>query len=229
MRSEGFSFYIWGSGGWPVFAWPCFWRPQPSATVRNRLQPSVCDRRGRKVAVPMGKVAKTWLFWRVRSCGHVVLRGRRGTSWHSNMFQDASKIVLCGRRNFATFSEDVLHFAWQAQHLKVILCGRRITFATFSEDVLLFLWQAQHFRHLRCHFAWQAQHLNIVLCGRRNTFATFSKDVLLFLWQAQHFGHLRCHLRGRRRTFDLSCCMFSANRIVSPARRGDEVQIPWQA
>ena len=39
MRSEGFSFYIWGSGGWPVFAWPCFWRPQPSATVRNRLQP----------------------------------------------------------------------------------------------------------------------------------------------------------------------------------------------
>ena len=33
--------------------------PQPFATVRNRLQPSVCDRRGRKVAVPMGKVAKT--------------------------------------------------------------------------------------------------------------------------------------------------------------------------
>ena len=32
--------------------------PQPFATVRNRLQPSVCDRRGRKVAVPIGKVAK---------------------------------------------------------------------------------------------------------------------------------------------------------------------------
>ena len=139
MRSEGFSFYIWGSGGWPVFAWPCFWRPQPSATVRNRFATVLnrpCGRRGRKVAVPMGKVAKAWLFWRVRSCGHVVLRGRRGTSWHSNMFQDVSKLVLCGRRN---------------------------TFATFSDDVLRFSWQAQHFGYLRCHFAWQAQHFGRVV------------------------------------------------------------------
>ena len=146
MRSEGFSFYIWGSGGWPVFAWPCSWRPQPLATVwnrlqpfatvRNRSQPSVCGRRGCKVAVPMGKVAKTWLFWRVWSCGHVVLRGRRGTLWHSNMLHDASKIVLCGRGN---------------------------TFATFSEDVLHFSWQAQHFGHLRWHFASQAQHFGRVV------------------------------------------------------------------
>ena len=111
-------------------------RLQPFATVCNRLQPSVCDRRGRKVAVPIGKVAKTWTFWRVRRCAHVVLRGRRGTLWHSNMFQDASKVVLCGRGN---------------------------TFATFSEDVLHFSWKAQHFGHLRCHFAWQAQHFRRVV------------------------------------------------------------------
>ena len=71
MRSEGFSFYIWGSGGgvWGLTrvrvtlllasATVCN-RPQ---TVCNRPQPSVCGRRGRKVAVPMGKVAQTWLFF----------------------------------------------------------------------------------------------------------------------------------------------------------------------
>ena len=133
MRSEGFSFYSWGSGGWPVFAWPCFWRPQasasvrkrpqPFATVRNRPQPSVCGRRDLKVAVPMGKVAKACLFWRVRRCGHVVLRGRRGTSWHSNMFHNVSKVALCGRRNtFATFSHDASHFSWQAQHFEDLRC-----------------------------------------------------------------------------------------------------------
>ena len=68
MRSEGFSFYILGVWGLTrvrvtlllASATLCN-RPQPFATVRNRLQPSatVCDRRGRKVAVPMGKVAKT--------------------------------------------------------------------------------------------------------------------------------------------------------------------------
>ena len=39
----------------------------------------VQDCREAAVAVPIGKVAKTCLFRRVRSCGHVVLRGRRGT------------------------------------------------------------------------------------------------------------------------------------------------------
>ena len=39
----------------------------------------VQDCREAEVAVPMGKVAKTCLFRRVTRCGHVVLRGRRGT------------------------------------------------------------------------------------------------------------------------------------------------------
>ena len=39
----------------------------------------VHDRREGKVAVPMGKVTKTCLSRRARRCGHVVLRGRRGT------------------------------------------------------------------------------------------------------------------------------------------------------
>ena len=35
----------------------------------------VQDCREAEVAVPMGKVAQTCLFRRVRRCGHVVLRG----------------------------------------------------------------------------------------------------------------------------------------------------------
>ena len=34
-------------------------------------------------------------------------------------------------------------------------------------------------------------------------------------------------LHGRRSTFDMSCCVIFANPIVSAARSGDKVQIPW--
>ena len=33
--------------------------------------------------------------------------------------------------------------------------------------------------------------------------------------------------RGRRSTFDVSCCVFFANRIGRAALSGDKVQIPW--
>ena len=45
---------------------------------------------------------------------------------------------------------------------KVVLCGRRNTFATFSQDVLPFSWQAQHFGRVHRHFSWQAQHFRRV-------------------------------------------------------------------
>ena len=53
------------------------------------------DRREAKVAVTMGLVAKTWLFWLVSKA--VVMsffRGKRGTSWHST----------CVRRNLCARS-----------------------------------------------------------------------------------------------------------------------------
>ena len=46
--------------------------------------------------------------------------------------------------------------------LKIVLRGRRNTFATFSEDVLQFSWQAQHFGRVHRHFSWQAQHFRRV-------------------------------------------------------------------
>ena len=72
-------------------------RPQPLATIpfaTVRLRPSWAQS-----CRAYGKVAQTCLFRRVRSCAHGVLRGRRGTWWHSNMFHDLSKNCLCGRRN----------------------------------------------------------------------------------------------------------------------------------
>ena len=100
-----------------------------SATVRNRPQRTPYGR-------AYGKFCRGGHFWRFQTCRCFVSRGRRGTSWHSDVFCNVSKVVLRGRRN---------------------------TFATFSEDVLQFSWQAQHFGRVHRHFSWQAQHFRRVL------------------------------------------------------------------
>ena len=123
---------LWGSGGWGCVRSTLPNRPQPFATVRNRPQPSVRGPYGRAY----GKFCRGGHFWRFQTCRCFVSRGRRGTSWHSDVFCNVLKIVLRGRRN---------------------------TFVTFSEDVLQFSWQAQHFGRVHRHFSWQAQHFRRVL------------------------------------------------------------------
>ena len=108
-------------------------RPHPSATVRIRPQPFPRLLYGRAY----GKFCRRGRLWRLQTSRCFVSRGRRGTSWHSDVFCNASKVVLCGRRN---------------------------TFATFSEDALQFSWQAQHFGRVHRHFAWQAQRFRCVSC-----------------------------------------------------------------
>ena len=127
MRSKGSRFTL---GVWGYSRTLRFWR-QPFATVRSRSQPFAWGPYGRAY----GKFRKRGHFWRFLALRSFISRGRQGTSWHSNMFQDVSKVVLCGRRN---------------------------TFATFSEDALHFSCQPQHFGHLGCHFVWQAQHFRRV-------------------------------------------------------------------
>ena len=83
-----------------------------SATVRNRSPPFATVRDRSRVSATV-RLRPSWpqscrAYWKSRKnvtfltcprCGYVVLRGRHGTSWHSNMFQDASsKIVSCGRQ-----------------------------------------------------------------------------------------------------------------------------------
>ena len=118
---------LWGSGGWGCVRSTLRLWSQPSATVRNRSY----EPYGRAY----GKLCRGVIFGGF-TCGCFVSRGRRGTSWHSDVFCNVSKVVLCGRRN---------------------------TFATFSEDVLQFSWQAQHFGRVHRHFSWQAQHFRRVV------------------------------------------------------------------
>ena len=131
------------------------------ATVRNRSQPSAWGPYGRAY----GKFCRGGHFWRFQTSRCFVSRGRRGTSWHSDVFCNESRF-LCGRRNtFATFSEDVLHFSWQAQHfgrvhrrgtLDVSCCVffvNRIGRAASSGDKVQIPWQAWHFA--RCAEKWR--------------------------------------------------------------------------
>ena len=107
------------------------------ATVHTRPQPFARSPYGRAY----GKFCRRGAFCRFQTCGCFVSRGRRGTSWHSDVFCNVSTVILCGRRN---------------------------TFARVSEDGLYFSWQAQHFGRVHRHFAWQAQHFRrIALAGLR--------------------------------------------------------------
>ena len=126
MRSKGsrFTLGVWGLKVCSLDVAFMF------ATVRNRPQLSAQSPYGRAY----GKFCKRGHFWRFHMWRCFVSCGRRGTSWYSNVFGNVSKVVLCGRRN---------------------------TFATFSEDVVQFSWQAQHFGGVHRHFAWQVQHLDL--------------------------------------------------------------------
>ena len=57
----------------------------------------------------------------------------------------------------------------------------------------------------------------VVLCGRRNTFATFQTMRCMFRARRSTLKTSDVILRGRRSILDVSCCVFSANRIVSGA------------
>ena len=123
MRSKGsrFTLGVWGLRVCSLDV------ASASATVRNRPQPFARSPYGRAY----GKFCRGGPFWGLQTCRCSVSRGRRGTSWHSDVCCNVSKVVLRGRRN---------------------------TFVTFSEDVLQFSWQAQHFGRVHRHFSWQAQH-----------------------------------------------------------------------
>ena len=136
MRSKGsrFTLGVWGLRVCSLDV------ASASATVRNRP-------RDPHMAVPIGSFPEVVLFLRFQTCGCFVSRGRRGTSWHSDVFWNVSKVVLRGRRNtFVTFSEDVLQFSWAGA-------------ALWTCPSSFFVAGAEHFRRvvLRvfCKLHWQ--------------------------------------------------------------------------
>ena len=161
---------LWGSWGWGCVRSTLRSRSQPSATVRNRPQPSARGPYGRAY----GKFCRSGFFGgfrRVVASFRVAGVCRRGTSWHSDVFWNVSKVVLRGRRNtFATFSEDVLHFRGRRSTLDVsivIFRGRRSTLdvsccvffvnrigrAVSSGDKVQIPWHAWHF--VTCTENWR--------------------------------------------------------------------------
>jgi len=140
---------LWGSGRWGCVRSTLRLRPQPFATVRNRPQPSATVRNRLQpfaavcaIAIcAYGKFCRRGAFWMFQRSRCFVLRGRRGTSWHSDVFCNVSKVVLCGGHNtFPTWK-----FSWQAQH-----------FGSVHRD---FAWQTQRFRRVvlraLCESHWQ--------------------------------------------------------------------------
>ena len=144
--------------------------------MRNCPRPSAWGPYGRAFR----ESCKSGHFWEFQASHSFVLRGRRGTLWHFYMFHNVSKVVLCGRHNtFASFSEDELHFSWQAQH--------------FGGHHRHFAWQPQHFRRV----ALRGRRVSIVILrGTRNTLdvscCVFLRIVLSGLQQLVTTCKLRC-------------------------------------
>ena len=75
------------------------------------------------VAVSMGEAGKPVLFECVQAGCHVVLRGRRGTLWHSNLFDNVSKMS-----KLEEVSHEMLVFCTHVSRLEslVFLWRRRV-------------------------------------------------------------------------------------------------------
>ena len=110
------------------------------------------------LAVSVGEAAKPLLFEGFQAGCYVVLRGRSGTLGHSNLFDNVSKVILCGRRNtFATFLQDELQFSWQAAFRRSLSSFCVASAALFS-DVSHCLLYAPHSTLYTLHFTLLTPH-----------------------------------------------------------------------
>ena len=150
---------LWGSGGW---GWCSLDVAFTVATVRNRPhrpQPFAWGPYGRAY----GKFCRGGNFWRFQTCRCFVSRGRRGTSWHLDVFCEVLKVG----------------FAWQAQYFCDVF---RRCVAVFVAGAALwtcpspFFVQAQHFRRVMLR----------VFC-KSHCRAASSGDKVQIPWQAWHF------------------------------------------
>ena len=179
MRSAGFSFYFGGLGVETCSLDAAF----APASVRNRSQPfasvrtSVRERpswgqHGRAA----GEFCKSGHFCKYQRSRSLVSRGRPGAVWHFRFHS-------CN--NFASLSEDQLHFSWQAQH--------------FGDLHRRFAWQAQHFRRVALRVLW------IVVSGLRQVLMCW-KIVGSLAWNI----HFEVHEKTHRKTSILKLYSFLA-------------------
>ena len=140
-----------------------------AATVRNRPQPFAWGSYGRA----HGKFCRGGHFWRFQTFGCFVSRGRRGTSWHSDVFCNVSKsfcvasaILLQrfqkvrssfrGRRGTLDVSSIILCAHGRRSTLDVwcfVFFANRIGRAASSGDKVQIPWHAWQF--VRCAENWR--------------------------------------------------------------------------
>ena len=147
MRSKGsrFTLGVWGLRVCSLDVAFMF----AAGNLRNRSQPFVTVYRR-----AYGKFCKRGRFWRFHMWRCFVSRGRRGTSWHPDVFCNMSKVVLCGRRN--TLDVSIFILRGRRSTLDVSCCvffANRIVRAVSSGDKVQIPWQALHF--VRCDDNWR--------------------------------------------------------------------------
>ena len=159
MRRKGSRFTL-GSGDWGCVRSTLRLRSQPSAAVRVRAT-WPC----------LWCVLQKGHFWRLQASRSLVSRGRRGTSWHSDVFHNVSKKnCVAGAVLFLRFQKMSCIFRGKRSTLDksvFILRGRRsilnmscgsffanrIVRAASSGDHVQIPWQAWHF--VRCDENWR--------------------------------------------------------------------------
>ena len=130
------------------------------ATVRNRPQPSVRTPYGRAY----GKFCRGGQFWRFPMCRCFVSRGRRGTSWHSDVFCNVfcvagailvrrfQKMCCSFRGRRSTLDVSIVIFRGRRSTLDVSRCvffANRIGRAASSGDKVQIPWL------VRCAENWR--------------------------------------------------------------------------
>ena len=147
-------------------------RSQPSATFRNHPQPFATVRAILLYGRAYDKFCRRGAFWRFQTSLCFLSRGGRCTSWHSDVFCNVSKVVLCGKRNTflrrfhkmrcsfrgrrSTLGMSIVILRGRRNTLDVSCCvffGNRIGRAASSGDKAQIPWQAWHF--LRCAENWR--------------------------------------------------------------------------
>ena len=199
---------------------------QPCATARNRSQPVAWGPVGRVY----GKFCTGSHFWRFQTSGCFVSRGRRGTSWHSEVFRKVSNVVLCGKRN--TFASVLCQVATKCKFrgrcgilwdvMKIDGCSFLCSHASCLES-LVFLWPPRVYGGSceTCPFRRFPKVVMLfcvagaALCDIPTCLITCRKS--FFVAGAillRRFHKMSCSCRGRRSMLEISVVIFVAGAAL---------------
>ena len=121
------------------------------------------------IAVSMGEAVKPLLFEGFQAGCHVVLRGRRGTLWHSNLFDNVSKMS-----KLEEVSYEMLVFLHPRVSSRVLWfsCGVAVSMWEAPHSTLYTLHSTPHNLHFRLHTLHFTLHTFFTLCTLHSSLLT---------------------------------------------------------